>query len=388
MSGLNKILMLTVCMVLTSMPVSGQNFLDNIERERNLFVTHADIDPVTGDVLIISNSFQNTWYSLRRFHPDGEAVSDFVLQRFETCCAIYPVLVAVANDGSIYTVEYTGQLGGFFIYKHAPSGELDIDWGAREGIVEEIDTGEPSDYAGGVLDEDDENETGSGYETGETTLRGNAGGGRFHHYFTDPVDIIPREDGSLLVLDRAEKYIDLISPDGSRITEFIGSQGYIPERPQRLLMDSGGYLYLVDYYDDFDLNRSRMTGVFRFDPEGNWEFGWGEQSGGINDPWRPQVDIMTLVIDGDDNLIVLGSGMSNINHDEVYVFDNESGGEIIRGRVDFRQGYDSEFLGMVGNPESGFLVLDGFSFEIKLNFYALDGSLEEQVRIDDLYYLS
>ncbi len=387
MSGLNKILIVTVCLVLTAMPVSGQNFLDNIERGKNLFVTHADIDPVTGDVLIISNSWQNTRYSLRRFHPDGEAVSDFVLQRFEACCAINPVLVAVADDGSIYTVEYTGQLGGFFIYKHAPSGELDIDWGAREGIVEEIDTGEPSDYAGGVLDEDDEDETGGGYEAGETRLTGNAGGGRFHHYFTDPVDIIPREDGSLLVLDRSDRYIDLISPDGSRISEFIGSQGYIPERPQRLLMDSGGYLYLVDYYDDFDLNRGGKTGVFRFDPEGNWEFGWGEQASGINDPWRPQVDFMTLVIDGNDNLIVLGSGLSNINHGEVYVFDNESGGEIIRGRVDFRQGYDSEFLGMVGNPESGFLVLDAFAFDIKLNFYALNGSLEEQVRIDDLYYL-
>lgn len=379
---ITRIRLLTLmCVVLTALPSLGQGALDPVSRERFLFISHADIDPVSGDVFIISNSWRETQSYLRRFEADGTAVSDFTVERFETCCAINPSLVAVANDGSIFTLEFADSLGGFFIYKHAPNGELDIDWGEREGVVEEITSIEESDYAGGALDEN-----GGGFEAGETTLLQNAGGGRFHYSFSDPIDIIPREDGSLLVLDRIDRYVDLISPDGSTISEFIGQYGYIPIRPQRMLMDSEGYIYIIDYYDDFDLNRGGMLGVFRFDPDGEWEFGWGEGINGINDPWRPGLDFLTLVIDGNDNLIALGSGLSDINHGEVYVFASDSGSEVSRNRVDFRQGYDNTFAGMVGNPAGGFLVIDTVGFEIQLNFYSPDGSLEEQSTIRDLYF--
>lgn len=369
-------------MLATSSPSIGQGEFGNISRPRILTVSHADIDPVSGDVLIVSNSWRESQAHLRRYHPDGSAVTDFRLERFESCCSIVPSLVAVASDGSIFSLEYADRWGGFFIYKHAPDGQLDIDWGTREGYLEQVNTGGSTDYSGGTSDGES---SGGGFESGETSLLHNAGGGRFHYNFADPIDIVPREDGSLLVLDRIDRYVDLISSDGSTITEFIGSYGYIPNRPQRLLIDSEGYIYLVDYYDDFDLNRGNMIGVFRFDPEGRQEFGWGEGSGGINDPWRPELDILTLVIDGEDNLIALGSGLGDINHGEVYVFDPDNGREVSRNRVGFRQGYDSTFVGMLGNPDGGFLVLDAIDFEIQLNYYDLDGRLLEQGKITDLY---
>lgn len=372
-------LLIILCLLATSLPSIGQGSLGTTSRQRALSVSHADIDPVSGDVLIISNSWREPQAYLRRYHADGTAVPDFRLERFESCCALKPSLVAIAPDGSIYTLEYTGDFGGFFIYKHAPTGELDIDWGDREGPTEQINSGQSSDYSGGVVNNN------GGYASGQTSLLHNAGGGRFHYYFSDPIDIVPMEDGSLLVLDRIDRYVDLISPDGQTISQFIGQYGYIPTRPQRLLADSDSYIYLVDYYDDFDLNRGGKIGVFRFNPNGTWESGWGEGANGVNDPWRPGLDFMTLVVDGNNNLIALGSGLSNINHGEVYVFDRETGIETSRNMVDFRQGYDSTFVGMVGNPAGGFLVLDAIDFDVQLNFYSLDGTLSEQGKITDLY---
>jgi hypothetical protein len=380
MSAITRFSVLIIlCLLVTSLPSIGQGTLGSTSQQRALTVSHADIDPVSGDVLMISNSWREPQAYLRRYHPDGTPVSNFRLERFESCCALKPSLVAVAPDGSIFTLEYTGDFGGFFIYKHTNNGELDIDWGDREAPAEQINSGQSSGYSGGVVNNN------GGYSSGQTSLLHNAGGGRFHYFFSDPIDIVPMEDGSLLVLDRIDRYVDKISPDGQTITQFIGQYGYIPLRPQRLLSDSEGYIYLVDYYDDFDLNRGGKIGVFRFNPDGTWISGWGEGSNGINDPWRPEMDFMTLVIEGNNNLIALGSGLSNINHGEVYVFDRETGTEVQSNMVDFRQGFDNTYVGIVGNPAGGFLVLDAIDFDVHLNYYDLDGTLASQGKITDLY---
>jgi len=382
--------------ILTAMVVGGTSHgqalggSSGFSPDRVLVVTHAAIDPTTSDLLVISNSWRDVRMDLRRFHPDGLADSGFILERYETCCAVHPALVAVDPEGNIYTLEYTGELGGFYLYKHAPTGRLDIEWGQREGLVESLhpmsSTGDSSGYSGGVgSGDEDEGNSGGGYEGGETALDWNAGGGRMHIDFQDPADLIARSDGSLLVLDRYQRYVYLISADGRSMSYFMGRQGYYPVRPQRLLMDSEGYLYLIDSYDRLALNRENMVGVFRFSPDGEQEFGWGEGSSGINDPWRSTLDINTLVVDGGDNLIALGGDIARTNHGEVFVFDRTTGAQVGRNTVQYRTGYDQDYLGILGRPEGGFVVLERFSFQLLVNYYSADGVRESQIRIDDLY---
>ena len=174
----------------------GQPIDSRYSRTPTLFVPHAAIDHSTGDLLIISNSWRNHWHNLRRFSSEGVPDESFILQRFESCCAIRPSLVAVDSEGFIYTLEHSGELGGFFIYKHHASGDLDIDWGNYRDNTQ--------NYAG--ADDGVEN---SGWWSGETSLEWIAGGGRVQFSFFDPVDMIPRKDGSLLVLDRAARYVYL-----------------------------------------------------------------------------------------------------------------------------------------------------------------------------------
>src|SRR4030042_4915375 len=63
--------------------------------DNTLTVPHAAIDPATGDLLIISNSWRNVRQNLRRYSADGEPVAGFVIERYDSCCAIHPFLVAV-----------------------------------------------------------------------------------------------------------------------------------------------------------------------------------------------------------------------------------------------------------------------------------------------------
>ncbi len=367
----------------------GQAFDSPYAPAPRLFVPHAAIDPVSGDLLVISNTWREVRQDLRRFHSDGDSVDDFVLQRYESCCAIHPSLVAVDSEGSIYTIEFTGELVPFYMYKHAPNGELDIDWGRKSGFTPLLSSPSGGDYAGGGLDfsedEPEEEDPPTGFEEGETTLLWNAGGGRLEFEFRDPIDILPLDDGSVLVLDRVLRYVFRIAPDGKSVSEFIGKRGYIPDRPQRLLQDSRGYLYMVDYHDSYDIIYEGSIGVFRFTPDGDWDSGWGEGAGSINDPYRPTMDYETFVIDGNDILIALGGPATYGNHETVYRFDTANGAELGHDRVQFRLGYDETFLGMLGNPEGGFIHLEGRDFAVLVNFYTADGNLEEQLRISDLY---
>jgi len=355
--------------------------------DNTLFVPHGAIDADSGDLLLISNSWRNSRFYLRRFNEEGLSDPNFILQRFEACCAIRPALVAVDTEGYIYTLEFAGSLNGYYIYKHSPLGELDLDWGQRNGTVETLTPlSSGSGYAGRDLhNETDEVEEPGGFDAGETTLDWSAGGGRMHFYFTDPIELITRPDGSLLVLDRVQRYVYLVSSDGTSVSQFIGRQQYYPIRPQRLLLDSDGFTYLVDYYDDSDINRENMQGVFKFDTDGSWIFGWGESANGINDPWRPGVDLDTLVLDGAGNIIATGTGFTDANHSDVFVFDRDSGTQVHRDNVQYRMGFDSEFLGILGRPDSGFILLESWGFEILVNYYNTEGVRERQVRITDLY---
>jgi len=347
---------------------------------------HGVVDPVSGDLLVISNSWRSSPVNLRRFSADGEAIDDFVLQRFEACCAIRPLLVAAGQDESVYTLEFTGQLGGWYLYKHASNGELDIDWGQREGASESLTPLSSTGYASDAYDNDETDDPPSGFDEGETSLDWNAGGGRFHYNFDDPIDIAVLDDNSVLVLDRYQRYIYRVAPDGRSIEYFIGRQDYFPIRPQRMFIDSQDNVYLVDYYDEYDLNRADSIGVFKFDSEGEWVMGWGEFSGGINDPWGPDLDINTLVIDGSDNIICLGSEFGGITQSEVFAYDTENGYMTIEDRVQYRMGgSEADYLGILGRPEGGFILLDGWGFQIQVNYYTVDGVRERQVRIDDLY---
>jgi len=363
---------------------SGQQFDSGFGPQRALFVAHGDLDPTTGDLLLISNSWHNSPNILRRFNADGKSDRDFVQDRYESCCAIHPALVTVDKNGSIYTLEYGGALGGFYVYKHAPSGELDVDWGQREGTIAQSDLTSLSDALGSDNSQPD---TGSedSFEEGETSLDWNRGGGRLHFFFSVPVDLHVRSDGSLLVLDQGYRYVYVISPDGSNVSEFIGAQEYYPVRPQRMVMDSSENIYIVDSYDQFDFNRAYSYGVFKFDSSGKWIMDWGDNSGGINDEWRKGLDLTTMVLDGSDNLIVLGSGFNDGGHSEVFLFDTENGDEVSNDNLQFRLGFDSRYLGILGRLDSGFIVLDEFGFEIDVNYYTTDGIREKKVVITDLY---
>jgi len=357
-------------------PAVSQDYSSRFQNIEELFVAHAALDPVNGDVLIISNSWRDERLALRRFSPDGTPVTTFGLQRFETCCAILPSLVAIDSEGDIYTLEYTDYLNGFHMYKHSPDGELVIDWGVnRDAEVEDTRT-EPVDPR-----EDS-------YEEGVTTLGGNAGGGRLELNLRNPVDMISMDDGSVLILDQAERYVFRIAPDGRSYTEFIGSTGYIPERPQRLIRDSEGYLYLVDRYTEYDLEREEMYGVFKFTPEGEIIEGWGEFSGGINDPYRPPMDIRSISMDGLDNIIVLGGPSDefvNLAHYEVFAFRIETGAQSWRDNVQYRLGADEDYLGMVGDPADGFIVFDRRNWSIMMSFYNVLGERKNYSEITDLY---
>lgn len=352
------------------------------ESDPELFVPHAAVDPTNGDLLIIANSWRNERPTLRRFSSDGVPAADFALERYKACCAIHPSLIDIDNEGNIYTIEYTGELGGFYLYKHTPYGEFDIEWGQKEGTVESTDS---DDYAPETDPADETAE--EAYEEGETALDWNAGGGRTSVRLFDPVDLIARDDGSVLILDRNQKYVFHVSPDGREVTYFIGREGYYPVHPQRLIMDSEGYLYLVDQYDGSDINYGDMVGVFRFTPDGELISGWGEGSGGINDPWRDTLDIDTLVLDGENNLIVLG-GPADMNHSEVFVFDRETGNQVLRDTVQFRMGYDEDYLGILAALDTGFIVLTQRDFEILVDYYEIDGTRKRQVTLFSTVWVS
>ena len=366
---------------LSGLVAHGQDLGPGLPTTAALVVTHACFDSTSGDLLVVSNSWRDAWPRVRRIHDDGTVDPSFKLQRFERCCAIHPSLVAADSEGNIYTLEYKREFGQFFMYKHSPTGELDLDWGEREEetpVLAPLSGGEATEGESGE-------EEGGGYEGAETTLSGNAGGGRLEYPFSDPVDLVPRGDGSLLILDRNQRYVYEVDPEGKSVSFFVGRQGYYPVRPQRLVQDSEGYLYLVDYYDDFDFDRGGMVGVFRFTPDGSLETGWGEATEGINDIWGPTLDYRTLVCDGTDTLVLLGSGFSDSNHGEVFAFDRLTGMMISRNNVEYRLGHDDNFIGMLGALGSGFVVLDSRNFEILVSYYTLEGTRERLVAVDRLY---
>lgn len=346
---------------------------------RSLFIPHAAIDPVSGDFLIVSNTWRyNNTLRLRRFDPDGNPKENFRLQRFESCCEIQPSLVAVNKVGEIFTIQYIDNLSGFNIFKHSPEGELIIDWGSDYYLDQ---------YGFRRKREVNPDVTGKGWEAGETSLGRVASGGVLNQKFDDPVDLIPRDDGSVLLLDRFARYVYRIVPDGTTAEKFIGNKGYIPVKPQRLLQDSDGYLYLVDEteYDDF-ANRSKSV-VRKFSPDGELIFRWGEGADTINDNWISSMDFGTMVIDGLGNIIVLGGEKSGWNHSEMYVFDRETGQRLSRNLVQNRQGYDQNYAGMLPRNDGGFIHLEAIDFILMLNYYSLDGKLEKTVKIDKFYYL-
>ncbi len=365
-------LVIAVCLGFVGGPAVGQQAPNNFTPPSALVVTHAAVDPMTGDLLIVSNAWREVRRDLRRFHADGSSDPSFVLQRYEACCEIQPSLVTADSQGDIYSLEYGDELGGFYIYKHTPTGDIVIDWGEKEGSIA-VNAGPTTTTS----------PTG-GYEAGQTSLDWNAGGGRLHFYFSDPVDLITRADGTLLVLDRIQMYVYLVSADGRQISQFIGKQGYIPRNPMKMLTDQEGYIYLIDYYDRYDINRAGMTGLFRFTSDGTYQEGWGEVSGGINDPGRPEMDINTLVIDGSGRMIALG-GRSDVNHSEALIFDRGTGALVSRGFVQYRMGRDDTYLGILGRLDGGFIVFDGISFEIQVSYYTADGVREKMVAITDLY---
>jgi hypothetical protein len=341
-----------------------------------LVVPNAAVDPLDGDLLIVANSWRTQQPVLHRFSRDGEEVETFSLERYKPCCAIRPSLISIDSFGDIYSLEYEGDLQGFHGYKHDNNGEFDLDWGQVEGIVDSTGS---IDYAPETNPGDETPE--ETYEQGETRIDWNAGGGRTWLRLVDPIDLIARDDGSLLILDRNLKYIFLVSPDGREMTWFIGRVGYYPERPQRMLMDSQGYIYLVDMYGQFaDANHEDMVGVFKFTPDGEWIEGWGEGSATINDPWRETIDLNTLVIDGNDNMIVLG-GPDEANHSVVYVYDTETGSQVLRDNVQYRMGPDDNYLGIMPDLGDGFIVLTQRDFEILVDYYDLYGIRTDQATL-------
>jgi len=364
------IALVLVCM--SGISSGQQDGGSGFQPDRVLVVPHATLDPTNGDLLIIANSWQTQQPVLHRFTAEGESVDSFSLERYKPCCAIRPSIIDVDSFGNIYTLEYEGDLQGFKAFKHAATGDFDLEWGQIEGIV---DSTGAINYAPDLGDETPE-ET---YEQGETILDWNAGGGRTWLRLVDPVDMIARDDGSVLILDRNLKYVLLVAPNGREMTWFIGRVGYYPVRPQRMLMDSQGYIYIVDMYSsDSDLNYQDTVGVFKFTPDGEWIMGWGEGSAMINDPWRETVDMNTLVIDGNDNLILLG-GPSEYNHSEVYVFDTETGSQVIRDNVQYRMGFDEDYLGIIPALDAGFIVLTQRDFEILVDYYDLYGTRINQL---------
>jgi hypothetical protein len=356
-------------------PFDSKNFRPN----PSLVVPHAAIDPTTGDLLLLSNAWPNEPVNLRRFHPDGTSDPKFVLQRFENCCALHPSLVAVDGNGNIYTLAYDpGILTNFYIYKHAPSGQIDIDWGYGDQPTKSMSSG--SSYGGGSS-----SGASQGTSKAVTTLDKNAGGGRFEYHFTNPVDMIPRSDGALLILDQGQRTVFLIDPTGKNISSFIGSRGYIPNNPMRLISDKSGNLYIVDFYGISDLFHNNMAGVFKFNPDGSLVGGWGEVSNGINDSGRPTIDFNTLVVDGKGTLIAMGGSFSDANHGEVFTFDPANGAMWSRNNADYMMGPDTGFLGMLGWLEEGFIHLQGRDFAVLVDNYDNNGKRKSQIKITDLY---
>jgi hypothetical protein len=335
-----------------------------------LSVPDAAVDPTTGDLLIISNSWPDTLMNLRRYHQDGSPDTTFALRRFESCCSINPSLVTVDKDGNIFTLEFQGGFDGFYIYKHAPNGELDLEWGYGETSTSGSSSSGPA---------------GSGYQGGETSLSWTAGGGRLQFNFYNPVDMIARQDGSLLVLDQSSRCVFLVDPQGHGVTEFIGARGYIAINPFRLLSDPAGNLYLLDYYDPYDLIRGNKVGIFKFTADGTLVSGWGESSDGINDPYRPDLDFKTLVTDGNGKLIALGSNGQDMNHGLVHSYDPETGMRESSNPMQYLYGPDVGFLGMLGNPGGGLIHLAVRDFAILVDYYGIDGKRAKQVTISDLY---
>ena len=356
--------------------LNQRDLSNNNPIDRVLYVPHAAIDALSSQLLLISNSWRDLNQHLRKFGIDGTPVEDFSLQRYESCCEIVPLLVAVDSGGNIYTLEVASQLGGFNLYKHTSDGELVIDWG-KDSYVNR--------YGFTVEREDQEDHTGEGYEGGETTLGLVTSGGRLQYTFGDPREILPQSDGSLLVMDTSERYVFKVSQDGRDVTEFMGKSDYYPVSPQRLVQDSVGYLYMVDYFDYNDPYRSGMLGVFKFTPDGKYIDGWGDEIGSINDAWRPSIDLTTLVIDGPGNLIVLGGEGEEWTHSEVFTFDPDSGVQTLRSQLNNLTPYDIDYLGILGRRDGGFIKLERQDFTVKLNYYKIDGIREKQVRIENLY---
>jgi len=380
-----------ICLALLSgfvAPAMGQNPTpfgsnrsnsDSYKPVPSLVVPHATLDPTTGDLLLLSNGWPNQPINLRRFHTDGTPDPKFILQRFESCCAPHPSLVAADSKGNIYVLEYRGDLGGFYLYKHAPSGKLDIDW----GFGDKSTSSSSGSYGGSGKGTGSQVSKGS--NKAETTLNWNAGGGRIQLRLRNPVDMVPRSDGSLLVLEQAIRTVYIVDPAGTSISQFIGSRDYIPINPFRLIDDRNGNLYMLDYYDQFDPVRKGKVGVFKFNPDGSFVKGWGEVSNGINAPYPPTIDFLTLVVDGQDNMIALGGDFAGANHGEVFTFDLAGGSQKSRKSVDYMMGPDTGFLGMVGGLQSGFVLLEARDFTVLVNYYDTNGKRNSQIQIKNLY---
>jgi hypothetical protein len=346
-----------------------------------LIVPQATLDPTSGDLLMLSNAWPNVPIDLRRFHSDGTPVTSFVLQRFESCCALHPSLVAADSKGSVYDLEFIDQLKGFYLYKHAPNGQLDIGWGYADKPTSSVSSGAYGGSASGTSSTSPEKTP----KKAITTLGGNAGGGRMDLHFANPVDMIPRSDGSILILDQATRIVYAIDPAGQTIATFLGYGDYTPINPMRLFQDKGGNLYIVDFYDQLDLFRKGMVGLFKFNPDGSWVKGWGESTGSINDSGRPTIDFRTLAIDGQGIMMILGGDPSNANHGEMYTYDLATGAQLSDNYMEYMAGPDTGFLGVVGNLKSGMVLLQARDWTVLVNYYSTDGKRQAQVQIKDLY---
>ena len=368
--------------------LSGDALADTISVDRDyrplpqLKVPHGAMDWSHGYLYLVTNDWRSDSFAVRRYELTTGALETVQLQRYDSCCPIEPRLVSIDPNGSIISLEYTGYLNGISIYKHGSNGLLDLDWG-REDFIEEYES------------EDRENVERSGepYERGESAIDYSNSGGRLRFQFSNPRDMISQADGSVLVLDASDRYVYRILADGSSVEKFIGQEDYIPVNPMRLIQDSDGYLYLVDYYPYDDFDRRGTIGVFKFKPDGEWIWGWGEGAGGINDLFRSPVDLNTLLIDGLGNMMMLGADgtdwartdIETRNHGLVYQYDKESGQFIYASNVQNQTGHDSSFVGIIANPEGGFIHIENWDFTLYLNYYTLDGNLTDRIEIDDLY---
>ena len=200
----------------------------------------------------------------------------------------------------------------------------------------------------------------------------------------------------------------LIDPDGKKVSEFIGAKGYIPQNPERMVMDQDDNVYVADFYDNTDMNHMGMVGVFKFSVDGTQIVGWGNSSSGVNAAYRPTLDFRTMTIDGSGSLVLLGSNtiqsgasygvtvgnkpspepqsaIGDANHGVVFAYNRGTGNEISRNSMQYLMGYDTGYLGIIGAQKGGFYLLEARNMNIEINTYGKDGKRQSQAVVNNLY---